>query len=101
VRQFVDCDETPETLAAPPEATKALGTWTGGWESIQFGIDTYVAYSYAVDADGTGSDSTFTATAAGDLDGDGTPSRFIRRGSFNVDIGEVEGSQLIKTDELE
>ena len=97
-RQFVACTSSPATV---PSATKARGTWTGGWSSIQFGIDTHVAYSYQVETDGVGSGSIFTADARGDLDGDGTESTFERSGSFNTDSGEVEGGQLIKTSELE
>ena len=98
-RQYVSCDRTPATASI--QAQKALGTWTGGWADIQFGTDSYVAYSYVVNSTGTGSSAVFTAMANGDLDGDGTLSSFWRIGSFNTNIGEPAGTALLKTDELE
>ena len=68
---------------------------TGNWADIGFGLDSAHYYQYAA----TGSSTTFSATAIGDLDGDGTQSTFQRTGQLNG--GEIQGSQILISNELE
>ena len=52
------------------------------WNALLFELKDQHYYSYAYDSSGTGpKDSTFTATAHGDLDCDGTLSTFQKRGT--------------------
>jgi type IV pilus assembly protein PilA len=97
-RQFIGTDTQPTNI---PQGIKSTGTWTGNWESIQFGTDVAVSYQYQVLAAGLGSQASTTATAKGDLDGDGTYSTFERRASFSTVMGEVVGGLLLKTNEIE
>ena len=95
---FQTCTATP---AAAPTASKYTGVdptvFSGdtGWSAIGFSLDTMGYYQYAVAAD----TAAFTATARGNIDGDATYSTFTRIGANNN--GEVQGSVLAITDELE
>ena len=51
------------------------------WQSLNFGVTDPHYYAYQFAAFGTRNDSTFTAVAFGNLDGDGTYSTFVRVGS--------------------
>jgi prepilin-type N-terminal cleavage/methylation domain-containing protein len=101
-RQFMECPPTPDAV---PRASKGHGIWTGGWESIQFGIDTYVTYQYRVVTNGVDVSAEFTARAVGDLDGNNTEATYERWGWVEDDgtaRGEVFGSSgLLITEPFE
>jgi type IV pilus assembly protein PilA len=83
------------THGAPALATKILtpeDDWaaTSTWTSLNFAVTDPHLYAYQYDSDGTDNDSTFTASAFGDLDGDSTWSTFVRFGT--IDNMEVTGS---------
>jgi type IV pilus assembly protein PilA len=67
---YLACGSNP---ASVPSGTKAAWTSTAaGWTDIGFEPKGEVYYQYAVTVGGGG--TTFSATATGDLDGDGTTS---------------------------
>ena len=74
-----------------------VGVWNTNtdWASIGFSLDAAHYYAYA----SPGSTTGYTAYATGDLDGDNTNSTFQR--SATLVAGEVQGSQIAITDELE
>jgi len=82
-------------------ANVALWNADANWAAIGFSLDSAHYYQYAspgstaITSDGT----AFTAYAVGNLDGDGTNSSFIRYGSISG--GEIQGSQINITEELE
>jgi len=91
---FVTCDPTPAT----PGIQKAAGNWeVPSWRAILFSQDGPVYYSYSVDTDGTGTSSSFTARAEGDLDGDSVLSLFERVGAIDSSTGEVVAAPAIYT----
>lgn len=53
-------------------------TWT--WEALNFAMSDPHYYAYQYDSSGTRGESTFTATAFGDVDCDGELSTFVRTG---------------------
>ena len=84
--------------AAPGNTRYAVNTalWNvGGWRDIGFSLDSGHYYRYEAAADATG----FTASAVGNLDGDGVNSTFSRVGT--VVAGEVQGSNINVVEELE
>jgi len=65
----------------------AASEWDGGdkdngWQCLKFSMaePQYYMYGYAATLVSVGEGSVFTATAQGDLDGDGTPSTFTMNG---------------------
>ncbi len=91
------------TKAVTPETTWSTGALGSTWVALNFAVTDPHLYAYQYDS--TGSNSTdnasqFTASAFGDLDGDGTESTFVRFGS--VDNMETTGSAgLFIANELE
>lgn len=59
------------------------GTYSQGWRCLHFSIEQpqYYLYNYS-SAGGGASGTTFEASAQGDLDGDGTLSKFALRGQL-------------------
>ncbi len=95
-KQFVNAGPSPSN---PPGIDKATGNWeTEGWSQLKFGSDSPVLYSYTATTGGTGTDSSFTARAEGDIDGDGNTSLFERVGAVNPATGEVEGGAGLYTE---
>lgn len=73
--------QTYLVCAAEPAAGIPAGvttTWGGNanFDDIGFELKGNIRYQYAVAAGGAGIATSFSATAQGDLDGDGTPSTF-------------------------
>jgi type IV pilus assembly protein PilA len=69
--------------SAPSEWTS--GSATAGWQCLKFSMDAPQYYMYSYASPGTGSSGdTFTATANGDLNGDGVESTFQITGSVNT-----------------
>lgn len=88
--QFVNCLSNPAT---PPAGVKQVVSWQyDNWPLIDFAMDSPVAYSYTADAVGTGTTSSFTARAEGDLDADTVYSLFERSASIDPSTGDVSGS---------
>lgn len=86
---------TPATVPGSQKANTPVTIWNTQqtWISLNFAFADPHYYSFQYDSTGTASvenDSAFTASAFGDLDGDGVFSTFVRFGS--VDGAEVRGS---------
>lgn len=102
----------PATVANVPGvecSCQATGKCPGGgtewqhasWVALQFSMPDPFLYKPKYTSAGTGSASTFTAEAIGDLDCNGTLANFKRLGSIDVN-GDVAGSKApIITNELE
>lgn len=99
-KAFVTAPMTPGTV---PAINKVTGDWgADSWTALKFGADSPVQYAYQATAAGTGTNSSFTAFAFGDLDGDSTTSMFLRVGSVDAGTGDVSGGAgIFKSDELE
>ena len=74
---YIACTANPSAWAAGAAATKPISWDTGvaGWDDIGFEPDGDVRYQYAV-AETTNINLDYTATARGDVDGDGTAAVF-------------------------
>lgn len=97
IASFVSAVATP---VAAPSASKypaqpTAFTNDSGWSAIGFSVDSPLYYQYSA----TATASNFNAIAAGNIDGDGTNSSFSRAASLNS--GEIQGSQIVITNELE
>jgi len=84
------CDSASAVPSAAPsgqkyQSTKAdwnTGSAVAGWQCLKFSLEEPQYYSYNYAASGTSANSGgFTATAAGDLNGDGATSLFSVAGS--------------------
>ena len=94
---FVSAGPTP---TAAPTASKYAAQPTNftsntGWSQIGFSVDAPLYYQYTA----FGTVSAFTARAIGDIDGDTTLSTFDRTALLTS--GEIQGSQIVITNELE
>ena len=85
--------------ASDPSDTKFpanTAAWTGAeWTALGFSLDSAHYFQYAT----SGSATSFSVTATGDLDGDNVNSTFTRAASLNN--GEIQGNPLSITNELE
>jgi len=99
-KRFVSAGPTPATA---PGIDKLTGDWdSANWPELKFGSDSPVLYSYETVSSGSQLTSAFTASAEGDLDGDGTTSLFQRVAAVNAGTGEVDGGAgLYLENELE
>ena len=70
------------------------------WKHLKFGVTKAHYYQYSYATAGTDQNAKFTASAAGDLDCDGTTSSYRVQADVAAS-GEVERSQLIVSDALE
>jgi len=87
--QFVTAGPDPGTV---PSGTSTLGNWSSaGWVDLQFASDSPVRFSYSAVDSGEQTESSFTARARGDLDGDGGTSLFERVASVRTTTGDVIG----------
>jgi prepilin-type N-terminal cleavage/methylation domain-containing protein len=94
--EFITAAANP--AAAPTQTKYAVNTpaWNAtGWREVGFSLDSGHYYQYAA----TGGNAGFTASAVGNLDGDGTNSTFSRQGT--IVAGEVQGAAIAITEELE
>lgn len=106
--QFPDSTANMNPATIPP-GTKVTTSWTKAvsptWPALKFSLADphYFAYNYeSSGSTGTGTDSSFTASAFGDLDGDASAySTFNRQGQVNAEM-EVQGTRgLVEIDPLE
>jgi type IV pilus assembly protein PilA len=75
---------TAVPLTAPSSAKYQSGPdeWSGSWDCLKFSMNEPQYYSYIYTSDGPATNTTFTCTARGDLDGDGTTSTFSIAGGM-------------------
>jgi type IV pilus assembly protein PilA len=90
------CSTAAANPTAVPRGTKAqpnpaLWKSDGGWKCLRFSLNDPVYYQYSYTSDVTA--GTFTASAAGDLDGDGTSSAWSYAGGMLA--GEVRLASTI------
>ena len=103
--EHVFCPDAPKTPSAVPVATKIAvpnAAWTTeGWTCLKFVINDpqYYSYSYKSNSQ-TGTTAQYTATAQGDLDGNGTTSLYELMGrgnsygdSIRTNFRVVQGSE--------
>ncbi len=96
VATFVAAPVNPS--GTPGTAKYAVNTaaWNvDGWRDIGFSLDSGHYYRYIA----TGNTGVFTARGEGNLDGDTDLSTFARSGS--IVAGEVQGTAILITNELE
>jgi len=102
VHQF--CPAGAAVPTTPPSAakTKVVATeWNlPAWTCLKFSINEPQFYSYTYAASGTGTAALYTATANGDLDGNGTTSVFELTGAGSV-TGDAQRLALKITNEDE
>jgi type IV pilus assembly protein PilA len=105
----------PTTVAASPPKGTCAGLKGGkcapdpaywndaghAWAALNFSVDDPFYYSYQYDSSGTDLTAKFTASAFGDLDGDGTYSTFQRVGSVMSDHSVSGGSGLYSVNDIE
>ncbi len=79
------CSSGAKVPATPPLAQKVKTPSTSWqsvtWQCLKFSINEPQFYAYQYIATGTGPLAQYTATAEGDLDGNGVTSRFELRGA--------------------
>lgn len=93
---FVSAAANPSTAPSTAKYTPIVGSWNAaGWREIGFSLNIPHYFQYSAE----GTSLAFTATAQGDLDGDSARSTFSRAGT--VVNGEVQGSPVQITEELE
>jgi hypothetical protein len=84
---------TPKIIPAGTQVAVKSTDWSApGWFCLRFSINVPFRYQYATVENGKiGADATYTATARGDLDGDGTTSTFelTGRGTTTGDAERV------------
>ncbi|MFO0624296.1 MAG: prepilin-type N-terminal cleavage/methylation domain-containing protein [Polyangiales bacterium] len=93
---FINATANPSGAPSSGKYAANVAAWNQpGWREIGFTLDTGSYYQYTA----TGATDSFTATAVGNLDGDGTNSTFSRVGA-NAN-GEIQGAPVVITEELE
>ncbi len=99
------CPSAGLTPAAVPVASKiktVAADWnTAGWTCLKFNIDSPQFYAYKYESNSaTGTDAMYTATANGDLDGNGTMSTFELTGHGGP-LGDAvrDSLRMLKEDE--
>lgn len=74
---------TPESVPRAAQVQDPPHTWDHPtWRILDFGLETPHAYSFRFDSKNGPQQSSFEATANGDLDGDGVTSTFRTSGSL-------------------
>lgn len=98
------CDGAGPTPLTAPKASKTKvpsGDWTAaGWECLKFSVNEPQFYSYKYASSGTGTGAKYTATANGDLDGNGATSKFELTGAGSA-TGDAQRVKLLITNEDE
>ena len=94
---FVNASALPATAPGSAKFPANVDQWNANsdWANIGFSLDSAHYYQYTSPGGATG----FTARATGNLDGDGTYSTFERTGTYSN--GEIQGSQILISNELE
>jgi type IV pilus assembly protein PilA len=99
------CPDTTQVPAAVPQAMKVLAPpsdWNDvGWACLKFSMNEPQFYSYrATTNSATGTAANYTATANGDLDGNGTKSTF-RLNGHGGQFGDAVRDSLVAINEDE
>ena len=94
-----NCGTTTSGKCNP--ATEAAAWSTATWTALNFSVDDPFYYAYQFRSAGTGSSSTFSAEAQGDLDGDSTYSLFRRNGSVTAENNVTGGQGLFSENDIE
>ncbi|MEI8259426.1 MAG: prepilin-type N-terminal cleavage/methylation domain-containing protein [Deltaproteobacteria bacterium] len=93
---------TPVTVPSGVRMQDAPTTWdTASWNALSFSIADSHYYSYQYDSSGTGTTSSFTARAVGNLDGDAVFSTFERSGGSDTARQVVGSMGIYMVNELE
>ena len=94
---FATCTALPTTAPSASKYPPNVVLWTASsdWNALGFVIEGGHYYQYSTD----GTNSALTTRAVGDIDGDTVRSTFERAGVMNS--GEIQGSQVRVTNELE
>jgi type IV pilus assembly protein PilA len=82
-------------------ATEAASWRNTTWAALNFSVDDPFYYNYQYTSAGTASNSTFSAEARGDLDGDSTYSLFRRNGSVTSENNVTGGAGLYSENDIE
>jgi type IV pilus assembly protein PilA len=96
------CGSSAKTPGTTPKAAKAKGDYTGdGWKCLKFSVNEpqFYSYTYATNSQ-TGTAAVYTATANGDLDGNGVESTFELAGKGG-DTGDAVRTSFKITNEDE
>ncbi len=76
---------TPKEVPQGESVEDAPGTWEKPtWKALDFALFRPHYFSFAFDSEGNETGSQFTASAHGDLDGDGLYSTFKLRGEYRA-----------------
>jgi prepilin-type N-terminal cleavage/methylation domain-containing protein len=86
---------TAAPTASKYPAQPTAFTADSGWSAIGFSVDAPLYYQYAA----TASASSFNSIATGNIDGDAVNSGFSRSATLNA--GEIQGTQIVISNELE
>jgi len=79
----------------------AMADWAGSpWRELRFSLPQPQFYAYSYVSAGTGTGALYTATANGDLDGNGVNSEFVLTGGGSV-TGDAQRISLKITNEDE
>jgi prepilin-type N-terminal cleavage/methylation domain-containing protein len=94
---FATCGAMPTTAPGSSKYPANVTLWTSNaaWSSLGFVMERPHYYQYSTD----GSNTSMTARAVGDIDGDNTLSTFERSALLNS--GEIQGAPIRIVNELE
>ena len=97
VATYLNATAMPTTAPGAAKYTANVSQWAAdaNWTAIGFSLDAAHYYQYL----SPGGATSFSARAIGNLDGNATYSTFERTGA--ITSGELQGSNLIITQELE
>ena len=102
VHQFCSSQgKVPGTVPAAAKVKTSATDWNGpGWQCLKFSINEPQFYAYEYAATGIGTAAVYTATATGDLDGNGTTATFVLSGAGSL-TGDAQRVSLKITNEDE
>lgn len=96
-----------DVLRAACDEGRQMPPWSAAsathptWEALSFSVRDEHRYAYQYDSSGVGPGATFTASAFGDLDCDGTLSTFVRFGRVEYDGRVTPSDGMYIQNELE
>ena len=94
---YLNAGSMPSTAPGAAKYVANVSQWAAdaNWTAIGFSLDSAHYYQYS----SPGTTNAFTSRAVGNLDGDATYATFQRTGAITA--GELQGSNIIISDELE
>jgi prepilin-type N-terminal cleavage/methylation domain-containing protein len=100
VHQFCPTSAVPVPPAIP-QAQRVMGVWNAAtWSCLKFTMSAPQFYQYSYVSSGTGTGATYTATAFGDLNGNGVASTFLLIGKGGAN-GEAQRKSMVTVAEDE